>query len=82
MAASFLSFSQQAYTKTLCSLVSAMLLGCWPHAFVWLNVLSVLLQRKFEGVADKLNDEFYCKDLVLVVQPVSDALKLALQQHR
>ncbi len=27
-----------------------------------LNVLSVLLQRKFEGVADKLNQEFYDKD--------------------
>ena len=37
-------------------------LGLLASCFCLLNVLSVLLQRNFEGVADKLNDEFYYKD--------------------
>ena len=37
-------------------------LGLLASCLCLLNVLSVLLQRKFEGVADRLNDEFYHKD--------------------
>ena len=37
-------------------------LGLLASCLCLLNVLSVSLQRKFEGVADRLNDEFYHKD--------------------